>query len=122
MALGIKIIKLNNDIYSFELKGSIDTDSYMSLEDEFNRTIEEKASAVIFDMGSVSYISSIGIRVIISAKKALETRQATFAMVNLQPQVRKVLDIMKLLPLFEIFDNTVDAVRRAEQIMMEETR
>lgn len=120
MGLDIKIIKKSDYVYSVGLNGSIDSDTYQKLEGELNKIISEKTKAVIFDMGGVTYISSIGIKVVIETKKALEKNNASFAMINLQPQIKKVFDVTKILPMFEIFDDMPEADKYIDQIIKEE--
>lgn len=118
--LDIKVVKKGNNIYLIELNGSIDSDTHIKLESELNKIINENTKAVIFDMRRVGYVSSIGIRVMIGAKKSLEAKGASFAMVNLQPQIKKVFDVMKLLPMFEIFDGMPELDKYIDQIIKEE--
>jgi len=120
MALDVKIIKKKDYVYLVEVEGSIDSETYQELENELNEIITEKSKAVIFDMGGVDYISSIGIKVIIEAKKTLEEKNASFAMTNLQPQIKKVFDVMKILPMFDIFDDMPEADKYIDQIIKEE--
>ena len=47
---------------------------------------------------SPTYLSSAGIRCFIRARKAVEPGGGTVAIVNPQPPVRKVLDIVKAIP------------------------
>lgn len=120
MELSIKVIKKKDYVYTVELKGSIDNDTYQQLENELEEIIKESTKAVILDMGGVSYISSIGIRVIISAKKKTTEKNATFAMTNLQPQIKRIFDMMKILPMFDIFDDMPEADKYIDQIIKEE--
>jgi len=120
MALDITVTKKKGYVYSIELKGSIDTDTHQQLEEELKEIIDEKTSAIVLDMKGVSYISSIGIKVIIWAKKALKRNNATFAMIDLQPQIKKVFDMMKILPMFDIFDDMSEADKYIDQIIKEE--
>jgi anti-anti-sigma factor len=122
MALDISIIKKKNYVYSVELKGSVDSETSPQLEEELKEIIDEKTKAVILDMKGVDYISSMGIRVIIWAKKALKEKQATFAMVNLQPQIKKVFDAMKILPMIDIFNDMPEADKYIDQIIKEEIK
>ncbi len=118
--MNISVIKKKDYVYIVELKGSIDNDTYQQLENELEEIINEKTKAVILDMGGVNYISSIGIRVVISAKKKLTENNATFAMTNLQPQIKKIFDIMKILPMFDIFNDMPEADKYIDQIIKEE--
>lgn len=120
MSLDIKILKKKDYVYSVELAGSIDGETYQQLEDELKELIEAKTKAIILDMGGVTYISSIGIRVIIWAKKAMKEHDATFGMINLQPQIKKVFDVMKILPLIDIFDDMPEADKYIDQLIKDE--
>jgi len=120
MSLEIKVIKKKDYVYTVELNGSIDGHTYQQLEDEIGEIIDDKTKAIVLDMGGVTYISSIGIRVIITTKKKLEAKNASFSMVNLQPQIKKVFDVMKILPMFDIFDDMPEADKYIDQIIKEE--
>ncbi len=120
MSLEVKITKKKDYVYLVELKGSVDGETYAHLEEEIKEIIDEKTKAVLFDMSGVDYISSIGIRVVISTKKNLTEKNASFAMTNLQPQIKKVFDVMKILPLVDIFDDMPEADKYIDQIIKEE--
>jgi len=120
MALDIKVTKKKDYVYSVVLKGSIDTETHHSLEDELKEIMDEKTKAIILDMGGVSYISSIGIKVILWAKKALESKGANFVMINLQPPIEKVFDMMKILPMLDIFNDMPEADKYIDQLIKDE--
>ncbi len=120
MALEIKIIKKKDYVYVVELKGSLDTETSPLLQEELNEIIDEKTKAVLIDMKGVTYISSSGIGVIIGVKKKLKQKQANFAMIDLQPQIEKVFNAMKILPIVDIFDNMPEADQYIDQIIKEE--
>ena len=122
MTLDIKIVKKKDYAYTVKLKGAIDSQTHMQLEKEIKEIIDDKTKAVILDMSQVNYISSIGIRVIIWAKKELEKRRASFAMVDLQPQIKKVFEVMKILPMVDIFDDMPEADKYIDQIIKEEIK
>lgn len=120
MALGIKVIKNKDYVYTIELTGSIDNETYQNLEDELKEVIGDRTKAVILDMSGVGYISSIGIKVILWAKKTLATKRAAFAMTNLQPPIKKVFEVTKILPMFDIFEDIPEADKYIDQIIREE--
>jgi len=120
MALDIKVIRKKNYVYTVELNGSIDTETYQELDETLKELIDEKTKAVILDMAGVNYISSIGVRVIVSAKKALKEKNSTFAMTNLQPQIKKVFDVLNILPIINIFDDMPEADKYIDQVIKEE--
>ncbi len=120
MALEIKIIKKKDYVYVVELKGSLDTETSPLLQEELNEIIDEKTKTVLIDMKGVTYISSSGIGIIIGVKKKLKQKQANFAMIDLQPQIEKVFNAMKILPIVDIFDNMPEADKYIDQIIKEE--
>ncbi|MFC1621310.1 STAS domain-containing protein [Candidatus Omnitrophota bacterium] len=122
MGLEIKIAKKKDYVYSVELKGPIDSKTYPELEQELNEITNENTKAVILDMSGVDYVSSMGIKVVITAKRALERKKASFAMTNLQPQVEKVFDMLKILPMFDIFDDANEADKYIDQIIKDEIK
>ena len=103
-----------------ELKGSVDSDTYCNLQEKLSEVIDDNTKAVILDMGGVDYISSAGIGVVMSTKKLLQQKNANFAMVNLQPQIKKVFDVMKLLPVIDILNNMPEADKYIDAVIKEE--
>ena len=120
MALDITIIKKENYSYLVELKGSIDTETHDKLEKEMKEIIDDNIKAVVFDMAGVDYVSSMGLGVVVWVKKTLERRDAIFAMINLQPQIKKLFDLMKLAPNIKIHDIPAGD-KYIDQIIKEET-
>jgi len=105
-------IRSEQDAHShcfIELRGAIDNDSYQQLENVLKKAEDKKARSVNLIATDVDYVSSIGMRVLISGLKTLQARKAPFVIIDLQPQVRKVFDIMKLTSLFAVFDTVEDA-------------
>jgi len=120
MALDIRITKKKDYVYSVELKGSLDTETYQELEQELKEIINEKTKMMIFDMAPLEYISSIGIKVVIETKKTLAKRSASFAMINLQPQIKKVFEMLKILPMVDIFQDMEEADKYIDQMIKDE--
>ena len=121
MALDIKIIKKKDYAYVVELKGSLDTDTYTDLSEELDEIISDNTKLIVFDMSGVTYISSAGVGVVMTTKKSLKEKSATFAMVNLQPQIEKVFSAMKILGALDVLEDMVEADRYIDQIIKEET-
>jgi anti-anti-sigma factor len=120
MPLEINIIKKRDYAYLVELKGSIDTATHGELKKELQEILDVKAKAVIMNMADVEYISSVGIGVIVWLQTELQRNNANFSMTNLQPAVKKVLDIMKLIPIIDILEDVEEADAYINEIMEEE--
>jgi anti-anti-sigma factor len=120
--LKIRISKKENYSFVVDLAGSLDFETHEQLDKELKKIIGGQTKAVVFDMGKVDYISSAGIGLVLKTKKALEDMGATFAMISLQPQIKKVFDVMKLLPIIDIFNDMPEAEKYIDQIINEELR
>ena len=119
MSLKIDIIKKKEYAYSVALEGSLDTDTYLDLKGELEELVDDKTRAVILDMQNLTYISSAGVGIVMWAKKAFKQKNTTFAMVNLKPQIEKVFEAMKILPIVSIFEDMEEADKYIDQIIKE---
>ncbi len=120
MKLKIKVNKKINHVYIVECHGPLDSVTYKQLEDELEEIISGNIKALFLDMKGVDYISSIGIKVLLLAEKNLKRKKASFAMINLQPQIKKVLEAVRLLSIINIFDDMQEADMYIDQIIKEE--
>lgn len=68
----------------------------------FDRQVEEVVSSLqvghplVLDFGRVTYISSMGIRSLLKARKALQEKGGAVSMIHMQPQVASVLQMANL--------------------------
>jgi sigma-B regulation protein RsbU (phosphoserine phosphatase) len=76
---------------------------------------------IVLDLSALEYISSAGLRSIAKIRKSMRARHGHTLLLNPQPQVRKVFDIVKAVPVNEVFasaqelDGYLDRIQR--QIM-----
>jgi anti-anti-sigma factor len=96
MALDITITEKEGNVFAITPRGEINTETYQLLEERL-KDIVPKAKAFVFEMGHVSYVSSMGLSALFRIKLAMEEHNGTIALVNMQPQVQQVFDTMKIL-------------------------
>ncbi|PNU19588.1 anti-sigma factor antagonist [Geothermobacter hydrogeniphilus] len=104
---GIFIIKLN---------GSLDTNTAGSLETETNRLLGTTPTTIIFDFENLDYISSAGVRVVLKTKKGLKEVSGNLMMMNLQPQIKKVFEIINALPSQQVFSSISELDRYLDKM------
>ena len=109
MPLGVQVNEKKPGFFEVVLDGRLDTDTSPELEKKLSGPIGGTVRAVRFDMSGLGYISSMGIRVLFKAFKTLRAKKAAFLMANLQPQIRKVLDIAQALPPETVFSSVKEA-------------
>jgi anti-anti-sigma factor len=91
------------------LAGRLDTDTAPDLDGTLTKVLERKGiKRLVFDLAALDYLSSAGIRCFVRARKAIEPGGGKVAIVNPQPSVRKVLDIVKAIPAAGIFANVAE--------------
>ena len=83
--------------------GSIDGKTYSILEEKVDETLKLSPDVIIFDMEFAEYISSAGIRVLLKTKKVLKKTDGKMVFMNLQPQIKKVFDILQAIPTLKVF-------------------
>ncbi len=105
MSLAIKITAEQGAAKRVSLNGRLDTITAPELEAELDSLVAESIHLIVFDMTDLEYISSAGLRVIFKATKAMKARGAKTGILKMQPQIKKVFDIVKALPDVPIFKN-----------------
>jgi anti-anti-sigma factor len=105
MALEVNTAIKSPGIFVVSPIGSIDGTDRGMLQEKVDSVLKQNPDVIIFDMEHASYINSMGIRVLVKTKNALKQRGGKIAFINLQPQIRKVFDILNALPAFKVFAN-----------------
>lgn len=87
------------------LAGRLDTATAPELDRALDKLLTpgRKIPQLVFDLSKLEYLSSAGIRCFVRARKAIEPSGGKVALVNPQPAVRKVLEIVKAMPRGGIF-------------------
>ena len=85
---------LEGTTLTIALDGSLDTITSRQLEKEL-RTSITGVTELIFDFEKLTYITSAGLRVIVTSQKVM-TRQGKMVLRNMQPGVREVFDVTGL--------------------------
>ena len=85
------------------LAGSLDTDTAPQLQARVDESIDSSVTALILDMKDLEFLSSAGLGVIFMAMKELKNRQGRIMLINLQPQIQRVFDIIKAMDGMNIF-------------------
>jgi len=97
--MSLKIATDQSNTPTIKLSGRLDSDTAPSLDQTLDKVLSNPSlTRVVFDLGELQYLSSAGIRCFIRARKSVEPRGGKVAIVNPQPAVQKVLDIVKAIP------------------------
>jgi len=102
------IVGQGNGAVTIKLTGSLDTATAPELERELVPVLGGPVKDIVFDLASLKFISSAGLRVFSSARKALKERGGQASFVNLQPQIQEVFEIIKSLPGVAVFKDVAE--------------
>jgi len=109
MTLHIEITSQGSGRRQVWLQGRLDTLTAPKLDEELAPVLAAReVTSLVFQLGALDYISSAGIRSLVRARKALAARGGEVAIVDPQPGVRKVFEIVKALPSDQVFTNDAE--------------
>jgi anti-sigma B factor antagonist len=103
MALKVNVTNRRQGVFVVAPIGSIDTAGHSLFQEKVNSIVAQHPDVIIFDMEFTDYINSMGLRVLFAAQKALKTRSGKLVYMKLQPQIKKVFDILSALPSLKVF-------------------
>ena len=110
----IETIDLNrNNIYLLKVEGRLDASFSSQLEDEIDELLE-RTKKVIIDFAGVTYLSSSGLRVLLSIKKQTET-QGGLVLMNLIDIVKKIIEVAELDDFFSQAQSLEEAITILEK-------
>ncbi|MFH0731244.1 MAG: STAS domain-containing protein [Pseudomonadota bacterium] len=95
------------------VRGRVDTVSAQAFEKELGGALNREETCLVLDLSGLEYISSAGLRVILSAAKTLKARGGEIRLAAMQGSVRKVFQISGFLSLFKSFETKAAAVEGA---------
>ena len=93
------------------LDGTLDTSTSPQLEKELAAVFERPTQILVFDLGKLSFLSSGGVRVLLTARKRVIERSGSCVMLRVQPRIEKTFEIIKALDGLMLFkdDESLDA-------------
>ncbi|MEE3715409.1 STAS domain-containing protein [Tumidithrix elongata RA019] len=87
------------------LDGKLDAITAPELEEFVDRNLDPAIATLILDLQALSFVSSAGLRIFAKLRKMMKSRDGKAFFVNLSPQVKKVFDIVKAVPIAEVFQD-----------------
>lgn len=94
-----------------KVEGRIDSASAPQLQEKFNKLMDANNFHIVLNMSGVSFISSAGLRVLISTQKICKRfNRGELVLTNVPENIKAALDLAGFTALFQIFDSDVAAV------------
>ena len=122
MSLKIQIQEGRPFTQTVALVGRLDTETAPSLDAELQRVLATQVKVIVFDLSGLDYISSAGLGALFRARKAMKARSGEALLVNPQPQVQKVFDIVKAVDVKAIFRDVAELDEYLDEMQRRVTR
>lgn len=96
------LIDRQNEVVTATLKGRLDTLAAQEIAEEVARLTEAAAGTIIMDCTEMSYISSSGLRIFLTLRKAAAEKGGKVIVRGISNDIRSVFMMTGFLNLFEI--------------------
>ncbi|MFY9943649.1 MAG: STAS domain-containing protein [Desulfobacterales bacterium] len=101
-----------DDISIFSLSGRLDSNTSPEFEKRLFDVIHQGTRRMVVDFGSLDYISSAGLRVILKATKDIKRVEGVFVLCAMKDYVREVFEIAGFDAFLPIFTSLEDALQQ----------
>jgi len=98
------------DITVLALSGRLDTLSSGMLDEKLKEIINNNVNKISIDFSELDFISSSGLRVLLTTAKKVKSSNGRLALSTLKEQVKEVFDVAGFTMLFSIFPSQQDAL------------
>ena len=103
MSLDINILEAPVGAQTIILRGTLDSDTAPHLEARLEPILKSGTLTIVFNLADLEYISSAGLGILFRAKTEMDAKRGQVLLLHLQPQVKKVFEIVKAIPTMAIF-------------------
>ena len=91
--------------------GRIDSKTAPQLANAFESITEANRFKIVFDMSGVEFVSSAGLRVMISVQKTCKRwNRGEVVLAGVSPKIHDVMDLAGFVPLFKFYEEAIEAV------------
>ena len=100
-----------NGVVVVALQGRLDTNTSAILEEELLELADEKSHRIVVDLSELGFISSSGLRVLLTAGKKSKRVTGRIVLCALTDHVKQVFDVAGFTMLFSMYPSQEDAVK-----------
>ena len=107
--MNIELQKVDKAIVA-AVHGRVDTISAQAFEKDLAETLAGEETLLVLDLAGLEYISSAGLRVILSAAKTLKAKGGEIRLAAASGSVKKVFQVSGFFAMFKGFDTRSEAL------------
>ena len=102
--------KEENGIVLIDIEGRLDADSSPEAEKVVKEALGGQSNRVLFSLGALEYLSSAGLRVLLSAAKEMRRRDGKIALCSLNEFVKEIFEVSGFQSLIPIVDSVESGI------------
>ena len=103
-------VSKNGEVGIVRISGKLDTQSFPEAQSQLTRLVEEGTRKILVDLKGLVYISSAGLRVLLSTAKLLESNGGEIRICSLNDFVEEVFEISGFSTIFQVFGSEAEAM------------
>jgi anti-sigma B factor antagonist len=108
---------MNGEVAILDLDGKLTMgEDSVTLRDKVRALLADGSKRILVNLAGVGYVDSSGLGELVSAFATAKRENATLKLLNLTQRVHGLLQMTKLLTIFETFKTEEDAVRSFEAL------
>jgi anti-anti-sigma factor len=101
---------VENEILIFAIKGRLDAATAPVAEETIHNRLAENSTRLLFDLSELEYLSSGGLRVILSAAKEIRRREGKVVLAALKPYVYEIFEVSGFTSMIPIKDSVAEGL------------
>lgn len=109
-SLHIDVDEIENKVI-LRLDGRLDAATTPVLERKINRLIEDKHYLIYVDFLRIDYLSSAGMRLLLSVSKKLKTQKGALVLFSIDDEVMEIIKLAGFERILQIFASEQDALQ-----------
>ncbi len=110
----LRLIESTNEFTHLALVGRLDIAGVGAIDTKFTGYTSSRQKTALVDVSAVTLISSLGIRLLLSAAKSLEANGARLVLIHPHPSIREALKLSAIDQIIPIAENKDDALGLAK--------
>lgn len=99
-----------NGIVTIAIKGRLDADSSPEAEKVVKEALEGQSTRVLFNLSALEYLSSAGLRVLLSTAKEMRRREGKIVLCSLNEFVKEIFEVSGFQSLIPIVDSVESGI------------
>ncbi len=103
--------KVQNGILMIAINGRLDAATAPVAEGEIKKMLEGEQNRLLFDLSALEYLSSGGLRVILSAAKEIKRREGKVVLAGLNQYVYEIFEVSGFTAMIPIKDSVAEGLK-----------